>query len=302
MKAVIFLSNNWEWSGGFLQYLKWNGLLDDSIMRRKLSWDENRDIVRQFYNCGPCKEAYIAQLKFIINRTNTITGKQYKDDAAIMAWELANEPRPMRAEAIPSFTGWVEDVSSLIKSIDPNHLVTTGSEGEMGSETLETFKAVHAGKSIDYLTIHIWPKNWSWFADTSINKSFTNIVSKTTGYINQHAEIAKQLKKPLVIEEFGLPRDNHSFNIKSSTNLRDNYYRVLFAICNESRMVNGVIAGCNFWGFSGKGRAAINGNYWWNAGDDYTIDPPPEEQGLNSVFDKDKSTWKLIREYTKLIK
>jgi mannan endo-1,4-beta-mannosidase len=73
-------------------------------------------------------------------------------------------------------------------------------------------------------------------------------VSKTTGYIIQHAEIAKQLKKPLVIEEFGLPRDNHSFNIKSSTNLRDNYYRVLFAICNESRMGNGVIAGLQFLG------------------------------------------------------
>ena len=23
MKAVLFLSNNWEWSGGFLQYLRW---------------------------------------------------------------------------------------------------------------------------------------------------------------------------------------------------------------------------------------------------------------------------------------
>jgi len=37
MKAVIFLSNNWEWSGGFLQYLNWNGQLSDSVMRRKLN-------------------------------------------------------------------------------------------------------------------------------------------------------------------------------------------------------------------------------------------------------------------------
>ena len=27
MKAVIFISNNWEWSGGFQQYLIWNGLV-----------------------------------------------------------------------------------------------------------------------------------------------------------------------------------------------------------------------------------------------------------------------------------
>src|SRR5215831_19257508 len=43
MKAVIFLSNNWEWSGGFLQYLNWNGKLADSTLRRKLSWDEMRN-------------------------------------------------------------------------------------------------------------------------------------------------------------------------------------------------------------------------------------------------------------------
>ena len=30
MKAVLYLSNNWEWSGGFLQYLNWNGIISDS--------------------------------------------------------------------------------------------------------------------------------------------------------------------------------------------------------------------------------------------------------------------------------
>src|SRR5882672_1664749 len=55
MKAVVFLSNNWEWSGGFLQYLNWNGLLPDSVMQRKLNWDEMRDYVSKFYQCTPCR-------------------------------------------------------------------------------------------------------------------------------------------------------------------------------------------------------------------------------------------------------
>lgn len=302
MKAVIFLSNNWEWTGGFLQYLNWNGLLPDSIMRRKLSWDENRDYVKQFYTCDPCKEAYNNQVKLLVNRTNTITNLPYKDDAAIMSWELANEPRPMRAEAIPAYTKWIEDVSSTIRSMDKNHLVTIGNEGAMGSENLATFEAIHAGKNIDYLTIHIWPKNWGWFTDTLIGKSFSKIVSNTDTYIKNHVEVANRLKKPLVIEEFGLPRDNHSFINKSSTNLRNNYYRGIFEICNMNRTSNGPVAGCNFWGFGGRGRSAKNSGYWWTEGDDYLGDPPPEEQGLNSVFDNDKSTWKLITTFTKMIK
>ena len=34
-------------------------------------------------------------------------------------------------------------------------------------------------------------------------------------------------------------------------------------------------------------------------GDDYMADPPPEEQGLNTVFDQDKSTWNVIQSFTK---
>jgi len=54
MKAVIYLSNNWDWSGGWLQYLNWNGLLADSLFKRKLSWDEMRDKVSRFYDCKGC--------------------------------------------------------------------------------------------------------------------------------------------------------------------------------------------------------------------------------------------------------
>jgi len=299
MKAVIYLSNNWEWSGGFLQYLNWNGLLPDSIMRRKLSWDENRDIVSRFYSCNPCIAAYYQQLKLVVNRTNSISKRKYSNDATIMAWELANEPRPMRMNAVPQWEKWLADVSAFIRSVDKNHLITTGNEGAMGSEDIEIFETAHAIKTIDYLTIHIWPKNWSWFSDTAIAKQFENVVGKTTAYINDHAAVANRLQKPLVVEEFGLPRDQHSFEPTSTTALRDLYYRTVFSIWDKSRSSKGVVAGCNFWGYSGMAKANPTGNYWWKEGDDYMTDPPPEEQGLNSVFDSDTSTWRLIRSFTK---
>lgn len=302
MKAVIYLSNNWEWSGGFLQYLNWNGLLPDSIMRRKLSWDENRDIVSQFYSCDPCKAAYYEQVKLVVQRTNSITKKPYLNDVAIMAWELANEPRPMRMTAVPGWKKWIDEVSTYIHSVDNNHLITTGNEGSQGSENMETFEAAHQAKYIDYLTIHIWPKNWGWFKDTSIAKSFDNVVKNTSDYIKRHVEVARRLQKPLVIEEFGLPRDQHSFDPASATALRNNYYRSIFSIWKQSRLAKGVIAGCNFWGYSGIGKANPTGNYWWAEGDDYMTDPPPEEQGLNSVFDTDKSTWDMILLFTKKVK
>ncbi len=32
----------------------------------------------------------------------------------------------------------------------------------------------------------------------------------------------------------------------------------------------------------------------WKEGDEYMGDPPMEEQGLNTIFNSDKSTWALI--------
>ncbi|HVG40169.1 MAG TPA: hypothetical protein VM888_01060, partial [Chitinophagaceae bacterium] len=110
--------------------------------------------------------------------------------------------------------------------------------------------------------------------------------------------LANKLDKPLVIEEFGLPRNNHSFSLTSSTSLRDTYYNSIFAIWQQQMNKGGVVAGCNFWAFGGRARP-VKDQLFWKKGDDYMGDPPMEEQGLNSVFDSDKSTWKLIESYTK---
>ena len=299
MKAVMFLSNNWEWSGGFLQYLNWNGLIADSIMQRKLSWDELRDYTSKFYTCEPCKQDYLQQVKLLITRTNKITNKKYRDDPAIMTWELANEPRPMRPSANLAYQNWIRNTSAYIKSIDKNHLVTTGHEGLMATEgDLELYEQVHANKNIDYLTIHIWPKNWGWFKDETLTADFASVKTKTLDYINQHEVIARKLHKPLVIEEFGFPRDRHSFDVYSTTTLRDSLYHSILSQWKQHKISGDVINGINFWAFGGTARPT-KGQLFWKQGDDYMGDPPMEEQGLNTVFDSDVSTWKLIKSFSK---
>jgi mannan endo-1,4-beta-mannosidase len=301
MKAVIFLSNNWEWSGGFLQYLNWNGLIEDSVLQRKLGWDEMRDVVSRFYTCENCILQYERQLRLIVERTNSITGEKYTSDPAIMAWEIANEPRPMRPAAIPAYEAFLHRAAILIHSLDTNHLVTAGTEGEMGTENRNVFSTVHADSAIDYSTIHIWPKNWGWFRDTAISKSFATIIARTNDYVLAHRVSAREFKKPLVIEEFGLPRDGHSFLLNSSTYFRDEFYASIFHLLVEGAQKGDVIAGANFWTFSGQGRPSYR-QLLWKKGDDLLGDPPVEEQGLNSVFDSDSSTWSLIDSFTRKLK
>jgi len=99
----------------------------------------------------------------------------------------------------------------------------------------------------------------------------------------------------MVIEEFGLPRDSQSFSINSTTYNRDNFYNFIFG----QMMQHPVIAGANFWAFGGIARPKP-GQIFWKDGDEFMGDPGGEEQGLNSVFDTDASTWQLIRKYTSM--
>lgn len=301
LKAVVFLSNNWEWSGGFQQYLIWNGLVPDALKSRKLTWDEQRDIVSQFYNCEPCKESYNRQVRLILNRVNKYNQLNYTEDPTIMAWELANEPRPMRPAAADAYKRWISEVAAMIKAKDKNHLVTIGHEGSVGTEGMNLYEEIHADQNVDYLTIHIWPKNWGWFAGNQIAEGFPNIVEKALNYIEQHLRTAEKLNKPLVIEEFGLPRDGHSFDVSASTTLRDAFYSKIFSVLEKQAIIGGHIAGANFWAFGGIARP-IKGQTYWKEGDSYMGDPPMEEQGLNSVFDSDQSTWTVIRSASNSLK
>jgi hypothetical protein len=72
---------------------------------------------------------------------------------------------------------------------------------------MEVFKEAHGDANIDYLTIYIWAKNWGWFSKGKLAADFPAVVAKATAYIDEHVVVARRLNTPLVIEEFGLPRD-----------------------------------------------------------------------------------------------
>ena len=100
-----------------------------------------------------------------------------------------------------------------------------------------------------------------------------------------------RLKKPIVLEEFGLPRDHESYDPASPTTARDEYYRRMFDQVAESCRAGRALLGANFWAWAGAGRVAAK---LGATSDSFTGDPFCEPQGLNSVFDTDRSTLVVI--------
>lgn len=296
MCAVLYINNAWEWSGGFGKYLEWAGegkpksTVDDP-------WSEYCAHTSQFVVNEKAKSLFAEHLENVVGRVNSITGKPYKDDPAIFSWQICNEPRffVSEPELKEAFTEWLCATAARIKAIDPNHMVSTGSEGSWGCEgDMDLFTKVHACKDIDYLTIHIWPFNWSWARRESLKEDLGYAIRKTDEYIDEHIKVARELGKPLVLEEFGFPRDGFQFKKGTPTTLRDEFYSHIFERIIESKKEGDVFAGINFWTWGGKAGQSESSIYW-QKGDDYCGDPAQEQQGLNSVYISDRSTINVIK-------
>jgi mannan endo-1,4-beta-mannosidase len=147
--------------------------------------------------------------------------------------------------------------------------------------------------------MHIWPKNWGWLDPEDIPGSIDKSIVSTNEYMDRHIALARKHNKPIVMEEFGLPRDHHQYNLTDPTTCRDKYYKNTFDQIASHAKNKDVFAGCNFWAWGGFARPT-EGHIFWQAGDDYMGDPAQEEQGLNAVFDTD-STIPLIKEYAALL-
>lgn len=306
LKAVIFLNNFWEWSGGMVTYLYWtNGGHYINLGDPAHPWPEFADFSAGFYASKPANALYRAYVAGLVGRRNTVTGTRYRDDPAIMAWQLANEPRPggsAEKTDFNAFYGWIAETAAFIKRQDRNHLVSTGNEGISGClESRDCAVRVNRTADVDYLTFHIWPLNWGWFKVADMAGTFEACAQKTRAYVAEHFAIAAEVGKPAVAEEFGFPRDGGSFAPEAPTTFRDRYYGLIYGLGEENARQGGAFGGTNFWSWGGEGRAQ-HADFHMQAGDTaYTGDPPQEPQGQNSVFDTDKTTLAAIAQHAKAL-
>jgi mannan endo-1,4-beta-mannosidase len=303
MYAVMCLNNFWNWSGGVGQYLVWANEADSiphPPPHPNGSWDTYQKFAASFYSSEKAVDLFNDHIRYIINRKNSFTGLEYKDDPTIMSWELGNEPRGVNNKV--DYKKWVNETCALIKSLDKNHLVTLGSEGRTSSD----YSGVepeddHSSADVDYMTIHIWVQNWNIYDPGHAASTLPVSINYAKQYLKDHIAMAKRLNKPLVLEEFGISRDGNDHKPDGPTSVRDTYYDAVFnSIYENMKEENPVVAGVNFWAWAGEARPPRPEGLW-KIKDAFIGDPPHEPQGWYSVYDNDSSTIQVISKYASQI-
>ena len=137
LRLMIAFLDFWSYTGGSQQMRAWYGGTDKTGF---------------FFKDERTKADYRAWVHYVVNRRNRLTGVAYKDDPTIMAWELMNEPN---AEPDALRERWIAEMASLVKTIAPKQLLTSGH-----ANTRPRMSDILM-KDIDYGAWHGYPKYYN---------------------------------------------------------------------------------------------------------------------------------------------
>ncbi|KAF2731332.1 glycoside hydrolase [Polyplosphaeria fusca] len=196
IRATMTLGNEWQWSGGFAQFVSWaknntaipypsswNLTAEPQRKEPRTGWGSYTkegidaqpygsftDFANLIYSNKQAEQWYKDHIKTVMSRRNSVNGRLYTEDPTIMTWQLANEPQASNEvghegpyniylQANPSdlLFPWVERTSKYIRSLAPKQLISVGLESKQGEYY---FKQVHNFSTVDYATTHCWVQNW----------------------------------------------------------------------------------------------------------------------------------------------
>lgn len=189
--------------------------------------------IGSFWTDEEVKEDFRHFLDFVLNRRNTVNGLLYKNDPAILCWQLGNEfgsypgDRGLDYDTwSPRILAWTQEMAAYIKKAAPNHLLM-----EAGGVDR---KAMLDDPNIDIISDHLY--------------EYWNRMGGREWWLAPIAKASREEckgKKPLMIDEFGLG---------STENLRE-----LMKTIREEGISGGLI-------WSIRGRRRDGGWYYHNEG------------------------------------
>ena len=193
LRVQLCLTNWWRDTGGVTQYLRWAGI--DGADDDQYPYGINKEKAMLFYSNETARRLYREHVEKIATRRNTVSGVMYRDDPTIFGYELMNEAQCL-AGRWAERRAWLAEMSSYLKSLDPDHPIAPGDWGYRSAAERREWLADHALPNVDYCDVHIYPRD-----DTD---SFVDSPKALGEFIQNRMAAAVSVKKPLVLGEFGM--------------------------------------------------------------------------------------------------
>lgn len=189
VRLIVPFIDNWSWNGGVTEFAGFRGKARDS-----------------FFTDAQLIADFKSVLTTLLNRVNTLTGVAYKNDPAILAWQLGNElcvgamndwNAANYRQTPPS--SWASEMANHIRSIDSNHLIMDGYWSEQkynGANNGGNWDTnLLAIRNLDIMNVHYYGGESSGAADSEYSRRMPG-----------NGLNAFNAGKAAILDEFGIAR------------------------------------------------------------------------------------------------
>ncbi|MCA1642600.1 MAG: cellulase family glycosylhydrolase, partial [Acidobacteria bacterium] len=263
LRVQLTLSNWWRDTGGVTQYLRWAGV--NGAADERYPYGVNAERALAFYSNETARRLYREHVEKIVSRRNTVTGALYRDDPTIFSYELMNEaqaPTGRWAER----RAWAAEMSAFIKSLDPDHMVTSGSWAYRSALERRAWLEEQTVTSLDYCDVHNYPRD--------DHDSFVTAPPALAEFVANRAAAAFSINKPLVVGEFGMSPDGFGGASQAE------WFRALFDATRRD-----AISGAMFWILTPDPRRGYGVTYTTTRDDDLRAEIARASQQLAARAD-----------------
>lgn len=105
-----------------------------------------------FWQVGsPANQKFKDVVRQVLTRTNTLTGRPYLEDKAILGWQTGNE---LVIGQDPARRAWLHDFAAYVKSLDRHHLLIDGRNRP--DDVFDRYDEFAADPNLDALSYHTY--------------------------------------------------------------------------------------------------------------------------------------------------
>ncbi|PIE17170.1 MAG: hypothetical protein CSA65_09560 [Proteobacteria bacterium] len=183
LRLIITLSNRWKDYGGIPMYLRWLGQRD----RQAYGFHD------RFFTLPAARALFLAHLRRVVSRVNSVSGVPYRDDPTIFAWELQNELSGV-PEVAAARRRWVTTMAAEVRRLDPNHMVVPGVLGYFLRHQRRPWIQMCKLPAVSYCDQHVYPEE----------HALTRGARGLRRFVDDRVQLAHHVVgKPIVFGEFG---------------------------------------------------------------------------------------------------
>jgi len=197
VRLLLMLTSNWDNYGGAQAVV--DAAAPGEGLPKDAFWSEPRAVAAQ-----------VEYLRAIAQRTNTLTGRAYSADPAVLGWELANEPRCDDEDWCDADTlaTWAAVMSQALRQAGARQPIFWGGAGYLGRHG-EDLREIAERADVDVLTLHLYlhhsdPLLYRLPRGMRVDAA----IDLGAEIIRDRARVALDNGLPLVVEELGwIPPD-----------------------------------------------------------------------------------------------